>query len=514
MAKQKLDWLKQNRIFYYKPLGGQVAFHAASAHVRLAVGKNRGGKTTAGCVEDISFCLGFYPWMIPKELFDDYSLRQLLGEENWRIPDECRTPLKTPVKVLVIEDDWDTADEILVTGKEDRAGKFTYYIPPDSLACKPVKNALGYICEYQFANGSVLRIDTEKSFTNDPNSFEGGTNDLIHYDEPKRRELRVALKRGLVDRHGYEIFTMTPLSEPWIFHEVYKRAALDPDIQTFFFDTDDIIRAGHISQAGWDAFVGTLNEDEIAARARGEWVFLKGLVYPEFNHNHCKDDPNGNICDPLTPDYLYNKCTIHIAIDPHPRQPLAALFMAADDRGRLIVFDEIFKKDLIGSFCELIKSKLGYMWQNPKSRQMEKRDYLTGHYIIDPIAFIDDPVTGLTWADEFTLNDIPVEKAPKNKSQGILEVRAALKAPTNDKGEVTGEAQLLITSNCIETIREFQTYVYQEWKHQDRSAKEKPVDRDDHMMENLYRLILIRPSHTPREDYNVPLKPRDLCPVF
>jgi hypothetical protein len=503
MKKIKLEWLKKHRIFYYKPEQEQVNFHASSVHTRLVVGTNRSGKTTCGCVEDISFALGFKPWLC-LHLLDEFTLEQLLGEENWRIPQEARTPLKPPCKVLIIEDDWDTADEILVSGKDDRAGKLTYYIPEAALACKPIKNALGYICEYQFRNGSIIRIDTEKSFVNDPNSFEGGTNDVVHYDEGKRRALRVALKRGLVDKYGYEIFTLTPLTEPWIYHEVYKKAATNKDIQTFFLHAE---KNPYISKEGWQSFLETLTSDEIAARARGEWVFLKGLVYPEFSHRHVKD--GGNVCDPLASEYIASHCTVYFAIDPHPRQPQSVLFLAADDRGRLIVFDEIFKCSYFSELCDLIKTKYSYTVEG-KERKIEFREYFVARQIIDPIAFNPDPVTGLVWADEFASCGVIVEEASKQRERGILATRAAL-APHSK----TGERQLFIASNCIETLREIEMYVYQEWKDtQNRSAKEKPIDRDDHMMENLYRLILLEPQFIDLKDYSKPINVKDLAPIW
>jgi len=459
----------------------------------LLCGPNRTGKTTGGICEDIAFALGLRPWLVPTELLQEFGLVALLGAENWRIPDAARTPLKTPVKVLVIEDDWDTADEILFSGAEDRAGKLTYYTPADAIK-DTSKNALGYTCELTLINGSTIRVDTEKSFVNDPNSFEGGTNDLIHYDEGKKRSLRVALKRGLADRYGFEIFTLTPLCEPWIFHEIYQKAVLDRD-----YSTHNLQAARHISKEGWQAFLNTLTEDELAARGRGEWVFLKGLVYPEFISKDAKD--GGHLASPLTPQWLAKNATIYVAIDPHPRQPLTALFLAADNKGRLILFDEVFKKCLISEFCELIQSKLKYIVKDEEGVNEEK-ELVVARYLIDPIAYIDDPVSGLTWADEFIAEGIYVEPASKAKAQGICNVRQAFK-----------DNLLFITTNCTEVLREIQLYVYDEWKDGERSSKEKTIDKDDHMMECMYRLVISKPEFRDPEAYSKAIEPFDLAPL-
>lgn len=463
VQRQQRDWERCNRLAFFKPEPYQEGFFQSKSHVRMAFGSNRSGKTTCGLAEDISFALGFRPWELPPELAT-LPLEELLFSSE--IPLSARTPVKTPTKVLILEDDWDTADEILITGTQDRAGKLTHYLPKECLDGKPEKNSLGYFCQWHLKNGSSIRIDTEKSFVNDPGSFEGGSGDLIHYDEPKKRELRVALKRGLVDRYGYEIFTLTPLAEPWMKDELYDKAATDPEISVHFFDTE---LNSHISKAGWEEFKKTLTEDEKEARIHGRWIHLRGLVYKEFIPRLYQD--GGNLIEPVSLDWIKENATIYDSIDPHPRQPLAWLGLAADKMGRLIVWDEIFVKCLIPEFCDLIKSKLGNV-------EPERTT-------IDPIAFIADPVDGRHWANEFWDNNIAVQQASKARAQGIMDVRKAF-----------AERRLLICTNCFTLIHELQHYVYQEWKSgSQRSEKEKPIDKDDHLVECLYRLVIGQPEY-------------------
>ena len=471
LQKARLEWLKKHRIYYYRPLPHQDKFHKNSCHIKIAAGSNRSGKTTAGVLDDIAFALGFRPWELPEHL-KLKGIKWLL--ENYHlIPDSCKTPIKPPVKVIIIEDDWEVADDILLTGTIDKAGKLTFYIPPDAIVATE-KNGMGYVNKFVLINGSTIKIDTEKSFTNDPLSFEGTNYDLIHWDEPKKRDMRVAMKRGLVDRHGYETFTLTPLAEPWIKDEVWDKAGVNPDIAAFFFDTECNT---HISREGWEAFKASLTEDEIEARVKGKWIHLKGLVYKEFKPRMQKD--GGHFLEPITHDWIRKNATIYGAIDPHARQPMTCLFLAADRFERLIVWDEVFAKVLIPDFCSLIKSKLIYHGAEDDQLTMLPV-YL---WIIDPIAFIEDPTDGGKWADAFHANDIPVIEAPKRKEHGIVETRQAFK-----------DDRLFIASNCTRTTFEIQHYVYDDWKNKgSRNEKERPVDKDDHMMECLYRLILMKP---------------------
>ena len=478
ILRAKKDWLQKHRIYFYKPHGNQAQFHASKARIRMPYGTNRSGKTTASVVEDIALCLGFRPWLLPDDL-KELPIETLLEMyKQGKIPLECCTGRRTPFKLILIEDDWDVADEILLTGTQDKPAKLRQYLPAGALVGgsldKQEKNGMGYICKINFTNGSSITIDTEKSFTNDPGSFEGKSYDGAHYDEPKRRELRVAIKRGLVDTNGLEIFSLTPLAEPWMFDELYQKAKPGSEIETFFFDARD---NPYISKEGWQAFLESLTEDEKEARALGKWVHLKGLVYKEFKACHIKQ--GGHIIDPIEPEWMLENATFIVSIDPHPRIPLAALFVAGDKHGRIIVWEELFMQTLVPDFCDSIRSKLmvkqesGYGAQN------------VNLYVCDPIAWTEDPIDGKNWAMSFMDCGIPVEKAPKRKDAGILEVRRAFK-----------EGRLFVCSNCTRFLFEIQHYVWAEWRNaQGHSEKEKTTDKDDHLCECLYRAVLLEPQY-------------------
>lgn len=509
-------WLQRHRIYFYQPLPEQAKFHQSPAHVRLVVGTNRSGKTTCGIVDDIADCLGFRPWELSPDL-KELNIEELLAKP-YLLPESCRTRIKTPAKIIIIVEDWDVADDILITGTLDRAGKLTQYLPPGALDGPPEKNSLGYFYLWHFRNGSTIRIDTEKSFINNPKSFEGAVYDKVHYDEPKRRDLRVALARGLVDSHGYEIFTFTPLTEPWVKDEIYDKAGLDPEIQTFFLHAKN---NPHIDQIGWANFISKLDVNEKAARAEGEWVHLRGLVFKEFvpkKHlpKNPKGDPKaksgtaeaiwpgGHLIDPIPIEWVAKNGVAYVSIDPHSREALTASILIADRLDRWLVWDELFVPDcLIPDFCELLWSKLRFLADDPKKPGKKiTKELSVMRWQLDPIAFEEDPVDKSTWADEFLRAGMPVLKATKRKAQGILDVRQAL---TDQK--------LLFCSNCDRHIWEIQHYMYDEWKsNTDRNAKTSPKDKDDHAMECLYRNVVVQPFFVDPERESKPIKAKSWCP--
>ena len=56
-------YYKDNKICTFRPLGGQQRFFKSDAQTRLLFGSNRSGKSVCGTVEEISWCLGYRPWL-------------------------------------------------------------------------------------------------------------------------------------------------------------------------------------------------------------------------------------------------------------------------------------------------------------------------------------------------------------------------------------------------------------------------------------------------------------------
>ena len=116
---------------------------------------------------------------------------------------------------------------------------------------------------------------------------------------------------------------------------------------------------------------------------------------------------------------------------------------------------------------------------------------------IDPSAFIDNPVFDTNLATAFSERGVHVEKATKALSHGILEVKAKLlKRP----------AELFFSPNLPETLREFERY---RWGMENGVPTNKPIDKDDHMMENLYRCVLDQPGYVPWEGVVDPVALRE-----
>lgn len=109
--------------------------------------------------------------------------------------------------------------------------------------------------------------------------------------------------------------------------------------------------------------------------------------------------------------------------------------------------------------------------------------------VIDPLAKSDEN-TGQTTFDKIarvlSRYGHVLEVATKDKDSGILEINTHLKGPNN-------EPSLFFFNDLIRTIYEIEGWVYDK-------ETQKPAKVDDHMVENLYRILLLNTQYTRPEE--------------
>ena len=201
-------------------------------------GANRIGKTTIGPIIGFSTMRGKWPWNDQKLHF----------------------PHNKPRKVRYIGQDWHSQIEKVVVPQ------LRMWWPED---WEVERKGNGIIIDTLWVDkktGSTLEV---MSNMQDPDVHEGWEGDLIMYDEPPKRAIRVANARGLIDRQGRELFCMTLLKEAWVDREVIKARNEDgtPDTSVFNVYGDIYSNVGYgITVAGVEQFAKTLTEDEKEAR--------------------------------------------------------------------------------------------------------------------------------------------------------------------------------------------------------------------------------------------------------
>jgi hypothetical protein len=457
----ELEALKcANGSAFYEPHKKQDLFHRGGVKkYRYVRTGNRWGKSQCGAAEDVAWARGYREWYVE-------------GDEGRYAGIPHRA-----TKGVVLVHDWDKAGEIFTNQINGVGrGKLFDYIPKDELV-GVVKSSGGNVScikvKSRWGGTSTIYIDTVKSFMQNAMGHESSQWDWIHVDEPLPEDMWKAYARGLMDTGGSAWFLCTPLNQAWIndFFIPSRRTRLDTNSATIFGKKLVIIGSTsdnpHISEEARLDYADTLTEDEKQCRLEGIPKAMSGMVYKAFSPEfipvgHVYEDCPTGWVDAVTPPSDY---TVRYAIDPHPQTPHAVLFAATAPTGEVFFFREIFEQTLLKNLAEQIVDIIGV------------REVASA--LCDPAAFINNPVTGDTMADTLALNGVFVEKAVKDLVRGIIAGQAALR-----KAMPEGHKWLNFHSSLTETLWEFDHY---EW---DQKRENKPIDKNDHMMENFYRLVL------------------------
>jgi hypothetical protein len=451
LQRAKLAAIRANGLSFYRPHAKQDSFHRAAAYVkkRMVRAGNRFGKSHMGSAEDCAWLRGERPWYAK----DDPA--RYAG-----IP-------KHPVKGLVITTDWDKVDEIWTSERGDSPGKIWRMLPSDAIVSKK-RNHSGAIETIEvksalYDGNSLLKFDTVKSFLANPMGSESSDWDFVHVDEPCPEQMFKAQLRGLVDRGGSYWFTLTPLREAWINDHFFPADTGGKPRDDVWAETGTIYDNPHLSAEGIANFEMSLTDEEKECRLRGIPLHLAGLIYKNFSWaKHVLHEVPRGWEDFATPP---REWPIYVHIDPHPQTPHAVLFCTVDPFGTRYYFRDIFRHCSIEDLARDIHAAT------------TERGYRIHSVYADPLAFIEHPITETSMATEFHACGIFVEKATKALAQGILKVNQELKKPD----------AIRFTPECRRTLWEIQRYAWDE-------KENKPVDKDDHMMENLYRQEIVEPK--------------------
>ena len=418
-------------------------------------GSNRLGKTTILSIVCFSVMFGKWMWNDQKIWF----------------------PHNKPRKCRILGQGWEQHVKAVLIPELKK-----WWPQERKLKTKNNNNGVEYYFE-DVKTGSTLEI---LSNLQDSDAMEGWYGDFLGYDEPPKRENRVACARGLIDRQGRELFTMTLLKEAWVDREVIK--AVDengrPDKTVFSINGDISINVGYgITQEGVDQFAKTLTEEEKSARLDGKPSYLSGLVYSAFSRAY---KPKGHLVDRFS---IPSDWMVDIAFDIHPRERQAVLFLATSPKNERWGCEEVWAH---GDGDALADEVL---------KLINRNNYRINEIIIDPLSKATGEAQGVD--ENSTFNKIQkrlwrqgyqLKVASKDKTSGILQVRTHLMGPNK-------EPSIWFFSDLVRTIFEFEGYLYKDGKVQ---------DADDHMMENLYRLLLldtkyVEPEDEYEEEYHEPM---------
>lgn len=469
IQRRLLEITKTVGIAAYRPHWKQHLFHSSAAKRRGFFAGNRTGKSQSSCAETVAWAIGERPWYkIP------FDIRNRKGVLLHRHEGGANHPLirqgipPWPTKQLIITTDWDKVDEIWTGQRGDRPGKIWQMLPNGWVDDRPGhgirRNHSGAIDTIEGRNGAMIKFDTVQSFIKDPQGSESSEWDRVAGDEPFPEDMWKASARGLIDRNGQGDFTLTALKERWIYDYFFEVIGQSATLKTGRYAVEATTYDNpFMSDEAIQLFEADLTEDEKQCRIHGKPLELSGLVYKEFQYDkHVLQ----SIPDGWRDYHLPSKDhIIEVRIDPHPQTPHAVLFLAIGPSQIPVICHEIW---LACDARELAATISGYVQS-------------TGCFVntikSDPAAWVPDSITRVaSVAQTFQDCGLIISKASKDKTNGILNLRSVLKSPNG----------LRFAPTLRRTLWEISRYCY--------DKENKPIDKDDHMMENLYRLLIDKPT--------------------
>ncbi len=438
----------------YVPQSYQKQFHLSPAHCRMIIGGNRSGKTISS--------------------FHDV-LWQLTGEYPEWYPEDQK--LELPVYSRWIATDF----------KQGVGGVFQPYfeqLVPASYIKRVIKTQQGILSKVSFTNGSQLEILTDEQ---ERQVFEGWHGHRVHIDEPCARERYIASTRGLIDFGGKVSFSLTPLSEPWIYDELYSVA----DGKNIFTVTVNMRDNVYLSPEEVHNFEQNLSEEDKDVRIRGKFVHLEGLVYKEF-------DRAVHVVEPFE---IPRDWKIMMCLDPHDRKPHAVTWAAVNPFNDLYFFDELESTGTVPELCNLIREKEA-LWNRGR-----------GGHEIRKVKRLIDPNKGKApshMGDKGTL----IGDFMKNKmyfmgsinddiTEGHMVVKEYLTWDKKKLVDKFNRPKIYFCTNCTKTIKGMTHYMWDEFRGStEKDKKEKPRDLYKDFPDCVRYTCMVRPSYNSAHPYS------------
>ena len=419
-------------IYGYRPMDHQKELHASPAWGRAMIGGNRLGKTVFGGAEMVYWVRGEHPFQ--------------------------PTP-PPPIRARVV------ASDIPQGVFKIALPAIAKLMPPSSLINNSWEDS--YVKQ---TNTLTLENDSFIEFLSNEQDLvkhAGTSRHIIWFDEEPAQDIFTENMARLIDVGGRWILTETPINgiSSWIFEEIWEKSTIDANIKVVTGSMDDNI---YLSKTEIDLALSTMSEEDREIRRHGKFVPIGGLVYPHF-------DPAKNIIPPLYKSdewsSIKNNWTHVMSMDSGFTNPTCFHWAAIGPDRQTIIYDEHY---VTGKTVE---------WH---AEEVAQKCRALG---VNPILCVGDPaiaqsnvVTGTSVHGEYAQNGINIMLGNNDVIAGINLVSRRL-----------ASGQLIICSNCTETLREFSKYRWAKWatrsSNNNNNRKETPVKKDDHAMDSIRYLI-------------------------
>jgi len=279
-----------------------------------------------------------------------------------------------------------------------------------------------------------------------------------------------------VDFQGFLWMTLTPLSEPWLYDELFNRKD-----ELAWTTTVSIYDNPYLSPKGIEELKASLTEDEEEARLYGKFRHLAGRVYKNF------DEDIHVIPEERLPKK--RNWPVWFVLDPADRRPHHAIWFTVDPFNKIYVFDELVYKGTI----------------KETSKEIIKREVMMGVNPMQVIRILDpnkgetpSAVSGLKLKEEFASHAVYfTTDVNDDLTLGHLAVSERLSYDKSEPISTTNCPRLyFIKGKTKETVRQILSYVWDDHKgasKASKSEKEQPKDINKDLPDCLRYGIVFNP---------------------
>lgn len=341
------------------------------------------------------------------------------------------------------------------------------------------KEGKNFISKFHTNTGWDIDLMSNEQETKEFESVDLG---FVWFDEPPPKAIFLATVARM-RLGGVLIMTFTPLYHSAWLKDWMKDHGQELDYVTAEAEDNCKVHGvrGVFEHKHIKRIADSYPEKEKQARVFGKFGHLLGRVHPKFDRkiHVIRPFPINNI------DF-----TTYVALDPHPRVQDHILYMSVDSKGTKYITSEMLLEGLPKEIASRIKAH-----EESMNYRMEDR-------IIDPSAFNEDQhkkekAIG-TQLEELGLHFI---KGSKDLMGGIKRTDQALDFQIV-KEKMVKPPEIYVFDTCKVFIDQMDEYVWDDYKGKsadDRELKGVPKDKNDHMPENLHRLLLHEPRFIPIE---------------
>lgn len=430
-------------IAVYEPSDKQNWIHESQSPNTLVMTGNRFGKTHALVCDMQAAVLGYRPWEVPGlKLIQNrdgtwgFPPRNKIPSEYWmRRADGL--PMRVPARIIVV------SGLPLARGiGEIIQGKFLELWPPQ-IEFKKYLATLGTWQKAVFLNGSQIYFGSSQQTDL---SFEGFDADIAYFDEPNPKRVYTAVKRGLIDRRGRLVWTMTPLGDA---NMAWVAADLLHD------DKTKIIRGSiwdnkHLDHEAIKEFLEdpTMSQDERRAREFGEIAAIGQRIVTTF-------DSSCIIPATIVPDEVPRVCVA----DPHHKKPTCLIWAAVFGEGAnrsFVIYREWPTTDIT-------KEGVPRMTMHDLAgliKTSEGKENIEWRFVDPQFGVQHAKVLGMQFAsfqEEMADYELYFDTTVDNDlERGIPKLRNAFRTAPE-----IGKPQVLVMDSCPNTIRALNYWAYE-----------------------------------------------------